>query len=55
MIGDETGIVKLLLCDEKTGQMSMGDKVRIDGGYVTSFCGEIQLNAGKYCQLIILF
>lgn len=54
LIRDDTGAVELRLRDEKIGQVSAGDTVRIDGGYVTSFCGEIQLNAGKYCQLIIL-
>jgi len=54
VVGDETGMIKLVLWDDRIRQVSINDKVRICNGYVTSFKGEKQLNIGKYDALVIL-
>jgi len=54
VIQDETGNIKLTLWNEQIDQVNVGDKIKIENGYVTSFKGEIQLNVGKYGKLTIL-
>ena len=54
VIADETGSIKLTLWNEQIGQVNVNDKIKIENGYVTSFKGEIQLNAGKYGKLTVL-
>jgi replication factor A1 len=51
VIADETGSVKLTLWNEQIEQVNVGDNVKVDNGYVTSFKGEIQLNVGKFGKL----
>jgi replication factor A1 len=54
VVQDETGNIKLTLWNEQIDQVNVGDKIKIENGYVTSFKGEIQLNVGKYGKLTIL-
>ena len=54
VISDETGSIKLTLWNEQIDQVNVNDKVKIENGYVTSFKGEIQLNAGKYGKLTVV-
>jgi replication factor A1 len=51
VIADETGSVKLTLWNEQIEQVNVGDNVKVENGYVTSFKGEIQLNVGKFGKL----
>ena len=53
VIADETGSIKLTLWNEQINQVNVDDVVKIENGYVTSFRGEIQLNAGKYGKLTV--
>jgi replication factor A1 len=48
VVSDETGTIKLTLWNEQIDQVEVGNTVKIDNGYVSSFRGEIQLNVGKY-------
>ena len=54
MIQDETGTIKLTLWNEQIDMVNVGDNVKIENGYVTSFKGENQLNIGKYGKLTVL-
>jgi len=54
VVADETGSIKLTLWNEQIDQVKVNDKIKIENGYVTSFKGEIQLNAGKYGKLTVL-
>jgi replication factor A1 len=54
LVQDETGTIKLTLWNEQIDQVNVGDKVKIENGYVTSFKGEIQLNVGKFGKLSVL-
>ncbi len=51
VIADETGSIKLTLWNEQIEQVNVGDNIKIENGYVTSFKGEIQLNVGKFGKL----
>lgn len=53
VIADDTGTIKLTLWNEQIDQVSVGNTVKIENGYVTSFRGEIQLNIGKYGKLTV--
>ena len=52
-IADETGTIKLTLWNDQIEMVNVNDTVRIENGYVTSFRGEIQLNAGKFGTLTV--
>lgn len=53
-IEDETGTITLTLWNEQTEQVNVGDRVKIENGYIKSFRGELQLNSGKYGTLTVL-
>ncbi|MCW4004680.1 MAG: OB-fold nucleic acid binding domain-containing protein [Candidatus Bathyarchaeota archaeon] len=53
VIADETGSIKLTLWNEQIDMVNVGDKIKIENGYVTSFKGEIQLNVGKFGKLTV--
>ncbi len=53
-VQDDSGSIKLTLWNEQIDQVKVGDNIKIENGYVTSFKGEIQLNVGKYGKLSII-
>jgi replication factor A1 len=53
VIADESGSIKLTLWNEQIEQVNVGDNVKIENGYVTSFKGETQLNVGKFGKLTV--
>ncbi len=53
VVADETGSIKLTLWNEQIEQVNIGDNIKIDNGYVTSFKGETQLNVGKFGKLAV--
>jgi replication factor A1 len=53
VVADESGSIKLTLWNEQIDQVNVGDNIKIDNGYVTSFKGELQLNVGKFGKLTI--
>jgi len=53
VVADETGSIKLTLWNEQIDQVEVGNKIRIENGYVTSFRGEIQLNVGKFGTMTV--
>jgi replication factor A1 len=54
IVADETGSIKLTLWNEQIDQVNLGDRIKIENGYITSFKGEAQLNAGKFGKLTIV-
>ncbi len=50
-VKDDTGTMKLSLWNEHIDQVSVGDSISIENGYVTEFRGEKQLNVGRYGKL----
>jgi replication factor A1 len=53
VVADETGSIKLTLWNEQIDQVEVGNRVKIENGYVTSFKGEIQLNVGKFGTMTV--
>jgi ssDNA-binding replication factor A large subunit len=53
IVADETGSIKLTLWNEQIDQVNIGDNIKIENGYVTSFKSEIQLNVGKFGKLTV--
>jgi replication factor A1 len=53
-VQDDTGQIKLTLWNEQIDQVNIGDNIKIENGYITSFKGETQLNVGKFGKLTIL-
>jgi replication factor A1 len=54
IVQDDTGSIKLTLWNEQIDQINIGDNIKIENGYITSFKGEIQLNIGKFGKFTIL-
>lgn len=52
-IKDETGEIKLTLWGADIEKVAIGDKVKVENGYVTEFKGNPQLSAGKYGKIIV--
>ena len=53
-IEDETGKITLTLWNEQTEQVNVGDRIKIENGYIKSFRDVLQLNSGKYGSLTVL-
>lgn len=53
VIADESGSIKLTLWNEQIDMVNIGDKIKIENGYVTSFKSETQLNVGKFGRLTV--
>ena len=53
VVADETGSIKLTLWNEQIDQVEVGNRIKIENGYVTSFKGEIQLNVGKFGTMTV--
>ena len=53
-LNDETDDIVLMLWNEQIKQCALGDRVRIEGGYVKNYRGMRQLNVGKVGKLITL-
>lgn len=54
IITDETGKIKLSLWDSNIDQVSIGDNIQIENGYITTFQNEDQLNVGRFGKLTVL-
>ena len=52
--GDDTGRIVLVLWNEQIKKVKVGDRVRIENGYVSSYRGIKQLNVGRAGKLIHL-
>ena len=52
--GDDSGRIVLVLWNEQIKQVKVGDRVRIENGYVSSYRGIKQLNVGRDGRLIHL-
>lgn len=50
---DDTGSIKLSLWEENITTVSIGDKVKIKGAYVTEFRNQLQLNIPRSGKLEI--
>jgi replication factor A1 len=51
VVADETGSIKLTLWNEQIEQVNVGDNIKIENGYITSFKNENQLNVGKFGKM----
>ena len=51
-VGDETGSIALVLWDEKILSVKVGDILRVENGFVTSFKGEWRINVGKFGEVV---
>jgi len=51
-IEDDSGSMKLTLWNDDVDKFNVGDKVKIENGYVNEFQGEKQLTAGKFGKLV---
>jgi replication factor A1 len=50
-VEDESGMITLVLWDEKIIPLKAGDLLQIENGFVTSFKGDWRINVGKYGEM----
>jgi len=53
-VKDDSGEVDLTLWNESIDEVSVGDKLKIENGYVNEFQGNSQLTAGKFGTLTVI-
>ena len=53
-VKDSSGAITLTLWEKDIDKVSIGDKVKIDNGWVSEFKGALQITAGKQGKLEIL-
>lgn len=53
-VKDETGEVTMTLWNDEIERVKPGDRIRVTGGWVSSFRNKLQLSAGKYGKLEVL-
>lgn len=53
-VKDDSGEIDLSLWNESIDEVSVGDKVKIENGYVSEFQGNKQLTAGKFGTLTVV-
>jgi replication factor A1 len=51
---DDSGSIKLTLWNEDIDKVSVGDKVKIENGWVGEWQGELQLSTGKFGKLEVV-
>ena len=49
---DETGSVNLTLWGKQIDEVKVGDKIKVENGFVKEFNGEIQLTLGKTGKIV---
>src|SRR3989344_1727441 len=53
-IKDETGEIALTLWNDDIDKVNVGDRIKIENGYVNEWQGELQLTTGRYGKLEVL-
>lgn len=53
-IEDDSGNIKLVLWGDEIDGIKIGDKVKIENGFIKEWNGEMQLSAGKYGKISVL-
>lgn len=51
---DETGQISLSLWEDKIDSVKVGDKIKLEGGYVTEFREKMQLNLPRNGKLEVV-
>ena len=50
-IRDDSGEINLSLWNDDSGKFKVGDKIKLENGWVTEFKGNLQVSAGKNGKL----
>jgi len=53
-IKDETGEIAFTLWNDDIDKVNVGDRIKIENGYVNEWQGELQLTTGRYGKLEVL-
>ncbi len=54
VIEDDSGNIVLVLWGDDTAKFQVGNKVKIENGFVREWNGELQLSAGKFGRIKVL-
>jgi len=53
-IKDDSGEITLTLWGDDVEKVAIGDKVKIENGWVSEFKGNVQISAGKYGKMTVV-
>jgi replication factor A1 len=53
-IRDDSGDVTLTLWGDEIERIAIGDKIKIENGWISEFKGNLQISAGKYGKLTVV-
>ena len=54
VIEDDSGNIKLVLWGEEIDKIKVGDRVKIENGFVKEWNGELQLSVGKFGKMTVV-
>lgn len=54
VVSDDSGRVKLTLWNDDCDTLNVGDKAKIENGYVGEWQGELQLSTGKFGKIEVV-
>ncbi|MFH1399175.1 MAG: OB-fold nucleic acid binding domain-containing protein [Candidatus Woesearchaeota archaeon] len=54
VVKDDSGKVKLTLWNEDIDKVKVGDKIKLENGYVNEYQGEMQLTTGRLGKFTVL-
>lgn len=51
IVADDSGEIRLTLWEEDTGKFAVGDRIKVESGFVTVYQEKVQLSKGKFGRL----
>ncbi len=54
VIEDDSGNIKLVLWGDEIDKIKVGDRVKIENGFVKEWNGELQLSVGKFGKMSVV-
>ena len=54
VIEDDSGTIKLVLWGDEIDKIKIGDRVKVENGFVKEWNGELQLSIGKFGKMSVI-
>jgi replication factor A1 len=54
LVEDESGRINLTLWRDQIDKVNVGDMIRIEGGFITEFRGQLNINVAKSGKIIVI-
>ena len=54
LVEDDSGRINLTLWRDQIDKVNVGDLIRIEGGFITEFRGQLNINVAKIGKIIVI-